>query len=76
MKAGLRTLHEIGPELKRAISGSLDPEFLNENDEPQHRVKKLLYNVQTISRILLNFVPAAIKLGIINQRSYLSCQSI
>ena len=38
LQAGLRTLHEIGPELKRAISGTLDPGFIHESEEPQHRV--------------------------------------
>jgi hypothetical protein len=40
LQAGLRTLHEIGPELKRAISGSLDPDFVQESEEPQHRVSE------------------------------------
>jgi hypothetical protein len=38
VKAGLRTLHEIGPELKRAISGDLETDFVGELDEPAHRV--------------------------------------
>lgn len=38
IQAGLRTLHEIGPELKRAISGNLDTDFVPEAEEPQHRV--------------------------------------
>jgi len=37
LQAGLRTLHEAGPELKRAISGNLD-ELIDENPEPMHRV--------------------------------------
>lgn len=37
LQAGLRTLHEIGPELKRAISGDLETDFVGELDEPQHR---------------------------------------
>lgn len=36
LQAGLRTLHEAGPELKRAISGNLDE--LMEEPEPTHRV--------------------------------------
>lgn len=36
LQAGLRTLHEAGPELKRAISGNLDE--LIEEPEPTHRV--------------------------------------
>lgn len=37
LQAGLRTLHEAGPELKRAISGNLDE--LIEEPEPMHRVR-------------------------------------
>lgn len=37
LQAGLRTLHEAGPELKRAISGNLDE--LMEEPEPMHRVR-------------------------------------
>ena len=45
LQAGLRTLHDLGPEIRRAISGSLDDEeafksMFNE-DEPMHRVIKL-----------------------------------
>lgn len=38
LQAGLRTLHEAGPELKRAISGNLD-ELSDDNPEPMHRVR-------------------------------------
>lgn len=38
LQAGLRTLHEAGPELKRAISGNLD-ELVDDNPEPMHRVR-------------------------------------
>lgn len=34
----MRTLHEIGPELKRAISGNLETDFHFDDPEPQHRV--------------------------------------
>lgn len=37
LQAGLRTLHEAGPELKRAISGNLD-DITTECDVPMHRV--------------------------------------
>lgn len=46
-QAGLRTLHEAGPELKRAISGNLE-ELLDDNPEPMHRV--LLRVIHTRSR--------------------------
>ena len=36
-QAGLRTLHDAGPELKRAISGNLE-ELMDDNPEPMHRV--------------------------------------
>lgn len=41
LQAGLRTLHEAGPELKRAISGNLD-DISAECDVPMHRVSKFL----------------------------------
>ncbi len=37
LQAGLRTLHDAGPELKRAISGNLD-ELMERDPEPMHRV--------------------------------------
>ena len=42
LQAGLRQLHDLGPEIRRAISGDLDDEetfnrFWRE-EEPQHRV--------------------------------------
>ena len=37
LQAGLRTLHDAGPELKRAISGNLD-EMMENDPEPMHRV--------------------------------------
>lgn len=37
LQAGLRTLHDAGPELKRAISGNLD-EMMDMDPEPMHRV--------------------------------------
>ncbi|VDO35321.1 unnamed protein product [Haemonchus placei] len=44
IQAGLRTLHEIGPELKRAISGNLETDFNFEDPEPQHRRTHSLFN--------------------------------
>ncbi|MFH4976850.1 hypothetical protein AB6A40_003559 [Gnathostoma spinigerum] len=44
LQAGLRTLHEIGPELKRAISGNLETDFTFEAEEPQHRRPHSLFN--------------------------------
>ncbi|VDP36688.1 unnamed protein product [Soboliphyme baturini] len=38
LQAGLRTLQEIGPEIKRAISGNLDTDWSKDFEEPQHRV--------------------------------------
>ncbi|KAG6449276.1 muscle calcium channel subunit alpha-1 isoform X2 [Manduca sexta] len=42
LQAGLRTLHEAGPELKRAISGNLD-EIVVEAVEPMHRRNHTLF---------------------------------
>ncbi|KAF7267572.1 hypothetical protein GWI33_019210 [Rhynchophorus ferrugineus] len=42
LQAGLRTLHEAGPELKRAISGNLD-ELIDDNPEPMHRRNHSLF---------------------------------
>jgi hypothetical protein len=39
LQAGLRTLHDAGPELKRAISGNLE-ELMDDNPEPMHRVRR------------------------------------
>ncbi|XP_063370075.1 voltage-dependent calcium channel type D subunit alpha-1-like isoform X2 [Cydia amplana] len=44
LQAGLRTLHEAGPELKRAISGNLD-ELVAEAVEPTHRRTHPLFGV-------------------------------
>ncbi|RVE48330.1 hypothetical protein evm_006990 [Chilo suppressalis] len=42
LQAGLRTLHEAGPELKRAISGNLD-DITAESDIPMHRRNHSLF---------------------------------
>ncbi|XP_051160359.1 muscle calcium channel subunit alpha-1 isoform X2 [Leptopilina boulardi] len=42
LQAGLRTLHEAGPELKRAISGNLE-ELIDDNPEPTHRRNHSLF---------------------------------
>ncbi|KAM3956913.1 muscle calcium channel subunit alpha-1 [Aphomia sociella] len=42
LQAGLRTLHEAGPELKRAISGNLD-DISTECDMPMHRRNHSLF---------------------------------
>ncbi|XP_037087446.1 LOW QUALITY PROTEIN: voltage-dependent calcium channel type D subunit alpha-1-like [Pollicipes pollicipes] len=41
LQAGLRTLHEAGPELKRAISGNLDQMVADDN--PTHRRNHVLF---------------------------------
>lgn len=51
LQAGLRTLHEAGPELKRAISGNLDE--LEEEPEPMHRVSHTSLFTSTLSLFLL-----------------------
>ncbi|XP_058464839.1 muscle calcium channel subunit alpha-1 isoform X1 [Malaya genurostris] len=42
LQAGLRTLHEAGPELKRAISGNLE-DIDDDNPEPIHRRNHTLF---------------------------------
>lgn len=42
LQAGLRTLHEAGPELKRAISGNLEDNG-DDNPEPMHRRNHTLF---------------------------------
>ena len=39
-QAGLRAVHDLGPEIRRAISGNLDDEEIPDKDveEPMHRV--------------------------------------
>ena len=54
LHAGLRTLHDLGPEIRRAISGTLDDEeqfrtMFYEEEEPTHRVilfKQLKFDLQ------------------------------
>ncbi|XP_045779667.1 muscle calcium channel subunit alpha-1-like isoform X8 [Maniola jurtina] len=43
LQAGLRTLHEAGPELKRAISGNLDVDVAGDTDVPMHRRNHSLF---------------------------------
>ena len=39
-QAGLRAVHDLGPEIRRAISGNLEEEEFPDKDveEPMHRV--------------------------------------
>lgn len=41
LQAGLRSLHEMGPQLKRAISGNLEDDFLFEEEDDQYSPFKL-----------------------------------
>ncbi|KAG1650399.1 Voltage-dependent calcium channel type D subunit alpha-1 [Nymphon striatum] len=45
LQAGLRTLHDIGPNIKRAISGNLDEDefFLDREAPPSHRRNHTLF---------------------------------
>lgn len=45
LQAGLRSLHEFGPEIRRTISGNLDQDNFNEEgaDEPMHRRNHTLF---------------------------------
>jgi len=40
LQAGLRTLHDLGPEIRRAISGNLDTDFDFSEDEPATRLNR------------------------------------
>ena len=55
LHAGLRTLHDLGPEIRRAISGTLDDEeafkSMFEEEEPTHRVRIHFNNVSKINSI-------------------------
>ncbi|XP_022649428.1 muscle calcium channel subunit alpha-1-like isoform X5 [Varroa destructor] len=41
LQAGLRELHEMGPEIRRAVSGNLDQDFTD--DQPMHRRNHSLF---------------------------------
>lgn len=44
LQAGLRELHEMGPEIRRAVSGNLDQDFEEGQDnEPMHRRNHTLF---------------------------------
>lgn len=41
LQAGLRAVHDLGPEIRRAISGNLEDDFNFESEEPTHRVSHM-----------------------------------
>ncbi|XP_067934639.1 muscle calcium channel subunit alpha-1-like isoform X2 [Watersipora subatra] len=43
LQAGLRAVHDLGPEIRRAISGNLDDDFNFETEEPMHRRNHSLF---------------------------------
>jgi hypothetical protein len=47
LQAGLRAVHDLGPEIRRAISGNLDEEEFMDKDieEPMHRVSVQLQSL-------------------------------
>ncbi len=60
LQAGLRTLQEIGPQIKRAISGNLeemDDEVSEavELDEPSHRVSLVIVTVTKYATVINSF---------------------
>ena len=66
LHAGLRTLHDLGPEIRRAISGTLEDEpqfkamFDDDDEEPKHRVSllpqtKMFFKVQKLKCNVLRF---------------------
>lgn len=43
VQAGLRAVHDLGPEIRRAISGNLEEDdFFLKSEEPAHRVRMRL----------------------------------
>ncbi|CAH1264654.1 CACNA1C [Branchiostoma lanceolatum] len=57
LKAGLRTLHDIGPEIRRAISGNLEEQLaaegidIGDSEEPSHRRNHSLFGNHTESPV-------------------------
>ena len=64
LQAGLRSLHEFGPEIRRAISGNLDEDnFENGPDyEPMHRRNHTLFGT-VWSTVKLKRAPATFHVG-------------
>ncbi|XP_064631937.1 muscle calcium channel subunit alpha-1-like isoform X8 [Lineus longissimus] len=56
LQAGLRAVHDLGPEIRRAISGNLDEDEFPDRDfeEPMHRCPKKPLNLPEISEKLRN----------------------
>ncbi|XP_078597255.1 voltage-dependent L-type calcium channel subunit alpha-1D-like isoform X29 [Branchiostoma floridae x Branchiostoma japonicum] len=60
LKAGLRTLHDIGPEIRRAISGNLEEQLaaegidIGDSEEPSHRRNHSLFGNHTESPVRSN----------------------
>ena len=57
MQAGLRAVHDLGPEIRRAISGNLDEDEFPDRDieEPMHRVNFMFICVFCISICMVVF---------------------
>ncbi|XP_078677513.1 voltage-dependent L-type calcium channel subunit alpha-1D-like isoform X35 [Branchiostoma floridae x Branchiostoma belcheri] len=57
LQAGLRTLHDIGPEIRRAISGNLEEQLaaegidIGDSEEPSHRRNHSLFGNHTESPV-------------------------
>lgn len=60
LHAGLRTLHDLGPEIRRAISGSLEDEetfkAMFDEEEPQHRVIIIKFLLAILLKINFYFI--------------------
>ncbi|XP_078597260.1 voltage-dependent L-type calcium channel subunit alpha-1D-like isoform X34 [Branchiostoma floridae x Branchiostoma japonicum] len=60
LQAGLRTLHDIGPEIRRAISGNLEEQLaaegidIGDSEEPSHRRNHSLFGNHTESPVRSN----------------------
>lgn len=67
IQAGLRAVHDLGPEIRRAISGNLEEDdFFLKSEEPAHRVRMRL-------RLDLKFDEAFIAYTLSVLKLYLPC---
>ena len=56
LQAGLRAVHDLGPEIRRAISGNLDDDFNFEDEEPTHRVGFPIASLELAPNYSLNLI--------------------
>ncbi|XP_055999819.1 muscle calcium channel subunit alpha-1-like isoform X16 [Ostrea edulis] len=83
LQAGLRAVHDLGPEIRRAISGNLDEEDFAEKDaeEPMHRRNHKLFGFGSVMTALAGVHKTAIPFAsrtqslLINQTPKISSHS-